>query len=88
MPSNEEYETALNNLDKHNWEVDYVITHCAPDSTQRQITYWYEHDKLTNFLEVVDSDLKYKHWYFGHYHVDKQIDGKHTAVYDNIIKLQ
>lgn len=84
MPFDEEYNTALKNLDEHNWKVDYIITHCAPDSIQNEINDCYEHNKLTNFLEIVKINCQYKQWYFGHYHIDKDIDEKHIAMYNNI----
>lgn len=88
MPSDEEYQEALMNLDRYNWEVDYVITHASPDNIQYRICPWYKHNKLSNFLFTIDKDLKFKHWYFGHYHDDRQIDDKHTLVFDNIIKIK
>ncbi len=88
LPSNSEYDEAIQNLDRHDWTVDYVISHCVADSIQKRISDYYEHDKLTNFLEVIiKQDLRYKHWYFGHYHEDKVIDEKHTCLYDRIIKI-
>lgn len=84
MPSDDEYDLAIKNLDRHNWKVDYIITHCAPDSIQNEIDDCYEHNKLTNFLERVKTNCQYKQWYFGHYHIDKDIDEKHIAVYNNI----
>lgn len=87
LPSNEEYEESQRNLDLHNNSVDYIITHCAPDSIQKQIAWWYEHDKLTNFLESVKSTVEYKMWFFGHYHLDGALDNKHFVVYEDIIEL-
>lgn len=88
MPSDEEYQEGLMNLDKHNWEVDYVITHAAPDNIQYRLCPWYKHNKLSNFLFTIDKDLKFKHWYFGHYHDDRQIDDEHTLVFNNIIRIK
>lgn len=31
MPSDEEYQEAIDNLAKQNFEVDFVLTHCAPE---------------------------------------------------------
>jgi hypothetical protein len=87
LPSQEEYDEALKNLDAHNWEVDYVVTHCMSDNIQHKLAYWYEHDKLTNFLFTVDKSLKFKHWYSGHYHISEQVDDKHTVLYDNIVRI-
>ena len=87
LPSNEEYEEEFKNLEKNNYKVDYVITHCMPDNIQYRLASWYEHDKLTNFLFTVDKDLKFKHWYSGHYHIDKDVDDLHTVLYDEILPL-
>ena len=59
MPSNDEYEEGLANLDKVNNQVDYILSHCAPDQLQSQIAYWYEHDKLTGYLEIVRQTVKF-----------------------------
>lgn len=87
LPSDKEYQTALFNLNCNNWEVDIILTHCIADSIMDIIANWYEHDKLTNFLEIIKQDCKYKKWFFGHYHIDKKIDDKHYAVYGNIIEI-
>lgn len=63
MPSDEEYQEALNNLAKAHHCVDYVITHCAPDHIQNQFGYYMEHDKLTNFLKVVSLTTTFKGWF-------------------------
>ena len=89
MPSDEEYEEGLNNLDRVNNKVDYILSHCAPDQIQNQIAYWYEHDKLTNFLEIVRQTVDYKWHYFGHYHIDKDfLDYKATCLYQDVVELK
>lgn len=90
MPSDEEYEEGFRNLEASNYEVDYVITHCAPDQVQNSLFQWrhYEHDKLTNYLEIVRKDLTFKGWYFGHYHDDADIDEKYHCLYSKVIKLE
>lgn len=87
MPSNIEYNEALNNLDKHNWEVDYIITHTAPLKIAESIVYSVDNNSLYSFFNMLQTDLWYKHWYFGHFHEDKKIDNKHTVVFNRIIKL-
>jgi len=90
LPSDSEYEEAIANLERHGREVDYIITHCAPDSIQRQISDYYKSDRLTGFLEEVKNQVSYKHWYFGHYHIlvmNEDIDGRHTCLFDKIVKV-
>lgn len=89
MPSNDEYEEAIQNLKLHNHQVDYIITHTAPTSIVNQLIPEIKPpDRLTDFLEDIKKSVKYKHWYFGHFHGDRDIDEKHTLLYYNIIPLE
>lgn len=87
LPSMKEYDEAIMNLAQNNNTVDYIFTHCAPTKIQGEIRAWYENDELTKFLEVIDSSISFKGWFFGHYHTDKEIDDKHTAVYNKVLKV-
>ncbi len=87
MPSRSEMERAIDALDAVNWEVDYVITHCAPKSVLQLLSPWFEGDPLTAFLERVRWDLRFKQWFFGHYHLDRRVNDRFTAVYNCVIPL-
>lgn len=91
MPTMEECYAASETLDKHNWEVDYVITHAAPDNILYQISPTFQHDLITNYLFSIDKSLKFKHWYFGHYHIDEDFerDGeeKYHCLYQRVIEI-
>lgn len=89
MPSNDEYEEAIQNLKLHNHQVDYIITHTAPTSIVNQLIPGIKPpNQLTDILEAIKIGTKYKHWYFGHFHDDRDIDKKHTLLYYNIIPLE
>lgn len=88
MPTNSEFNEALNNLDNHNWTVDYVITHTAPSCIIDQIYYHTENNPLNGFLNMLYDNLNYKHWFFGHFHNDINFDNKHTLLYQKIVKLK
>ncbi|MCL2705503.1 MAG: metallophosphoesterase [Spirochaetaceae bacterium] len=91
MPSKEEYNEAIENLNKNDWKVDYIITHTAPTSiihvmeTDHEV--YNKENELSDFLEEIEKKVKYKKWFFGHYHLDKNINNKCYALYQNIIKL-
>lgn len=70
LPCEEEYREALYNLEKQNWQVDTIITHCAPDSIAEQINPLSPSDALTRFLEEVKNRCRFRRWFFGHYHED------------------
>lgn len=73
MPSDEEYKEAADNLKKVDYKVDVVLTHCAPEGyigeNMDGVVERCE-NRLTRFLDslIIDCGLKFKHWYFGHYH--------------------
>lgn len=85
MPAIWEMDRALSALEAVNWEVDYVVTHCAPRSVQQMISPWYENDPMVSFLERVRQDLKFKRWYFGHYHIDRQVNEQFIALYNKVV---
>lgn len=89
MPSHAELEEGISNLEKHNMAVDYVITHCCGTSLIPMLIGNGDSDTLTSFFDHLEFDFKldFKHWYFGHYHQDKQIDDKHTCLYNKVLLI-
>lgn len=83
MPSSDEYQNALNNLEIVNNKVDYIITHTAPSKAVNYLCELHEsvnvkcakeERPLTDFLDDVCKRVSYKRWYFGHFHVDEVLD--------------
>lgn len=87
IPSREEEEEALANLRSNQYCVDYIFTHCASRKTQEKLNPEFENDDVTVFLDTIEGLVDFRHWFFGHYHVDSNVDEKHTALYDNVIRL-
>lgn len=88
LPTAAEMNAAIDTLDANSWTVDYVLTHCAPKSVQALLAYWYENDSLTSFLDRVQQGLRFKRWFFGHYHTDRQLGEQFIALYDKIIPIE
>ena len=88
LPSQEEYAEARRNLERANHEVDFIITHCAPDSIQDELSGGsYLHDDLTRFLEEVKNTTKFQSWLFGHYHRNESIRNKYALLYEQIVQI-
>lgn len=87
LPSDEEYIEALQNLERYNWQVDYIITHCAPTSIALMGSRHNEADRLTDFLQEVQERAKYHYWLFGHYHDNKAVDEKHILLWEQIVQI-
>lgn len=77
----------MSNLEQVGWKVDYVITHTAVDHVIHRINPMNQHDFLTGFLLIFEKKLEYRHWYFGHFYDDRELDEKHTMLYQSIIPI-
>ena len=87
LPYDEEYAEARRNLDAVGWQVDYIITHCAPTSIALMGSRHNEADRLTDFLQEVQERAKYHYWLFGHYHDNRAIDEKHILLWEQIVRI-
>ena len=86
----EEYEKGVNNLEKHNFQIDYILTHCAPNYlVDKLFPYEIQHDDTTNYLEkCIRQQVTFKKWFLAHYHIDRSYDNqKYNILYNNIIEL-
>lgn len=90
MATREEFEEGLNNLDKVNNSVDYIVTHCAPTYIHQYLTYdRNSRDDITNYLDIIRQTVDFKQHYFGHYHNDTAFLGvKYTTLYQKIIQIK
>lgn len=85
--TNRDIDNAIYNLKKVKYKVDYVLTHCCDTHTVIK-AFGFRRDKCTDQLTFIDKIVEYKHWFFGHYHFDREIDKKKTCLYQKIVSLQ
>ncbi len=88
LPTNEEMENGIKNLEKVNYKVDYIISHCCPTSIQTLLNLFYKKDTLTDYLQKISEKCEFKKWYFGHYHDYRQVNSQFTLLYENIVPLE
>ena len=89
LPTDEEMQNGINNLEKVNYKVDYVISHCCPTSIQALLSSGtYKKDYLTDYLQEISEKLDFRKWYFGHYHDNKQVNDQYVLLYEDIISIR
>jgi len=88
LPSGMEFEHALDNLEKVNWKVDYILGHTTSNyaiDTMFKPSYKLN-DSTSKFFDHVVDKTEFKKFYFGHWHQDIS-EGKYRVLYHNIIQL-
>lgn len=88
LPTDEEMKSGIKNLEKVNYKVDYIISHCCPTSIQTLLNLFYKKDTLTDYLQKISEKCEFKKWYFGHYHDYRQVNSQFTLLYENIVPLE
>ena len=93
LPSRGEMEEGLANLKRYQNKVDYIITHSCPLSAFKYPALLAaagikvecpESELLSNFDEIV----AFKHWYFGHFHIDAQLSNRYTVLYQDVVRIE
>ena len=90
--SNKDIENCLENLEKHNFKVDLIVSHTCSASTLKQVCKIFnmhleELDSHNYFFEELKQKVEYSHWFFGHLHKDLEINDKETVVFNKIWRL-
>lgn len=75
------------------WKVDYVFSHTCPlDREPRELflsglDQSTVDDRTERWFETIEERLTFSHWYFGHFHGQKE-EGKFTMLYENIMPFK
>ena len=92
LPTSKELDEGLENLKRYGNSVDYIITHSC---SRRALEYpplkmvagikinCIESSMLSAFEEV-----RYKHWYFGHFHIDARLGDRYTVLYQEVVQIK
>ena len=88
FPSEEEMEEGRHNLSTHDNVVDFIVTHCCASSTQTLLGgSLYTPDGLTAYLEEIRQNVKFKRWFFGHYHDNRNVSAEEILLYEQMIRI-
>lgn len=89
MPSAEEYEAGWSNLKAAGMEVDFIFTHTCPTSCLQKLHGdFYPHERaLNDYLEEVARQVRWKRWFFGHFHADRDF-GRFRALHERVLQVR
>ena len=84
LPNEDEMRHGMENLAKHDFQVDYIITHCLPSRIAAMLGY-YGQDTATEYLQQVFSKTQFKKYFCGHYHQNEHIPPDIFMMYNKIM---
>ena len=93
VPSYKEFNDAFSELDKFNWNVDYVFSHTSPLSVLKSMFTEIYNDPTSHGLDTIAENLFFKEWFFGHFHEEKRyirldkFRGTFHCLYESIVQI-
>ena len=88
MPNIQEMNGGVENLYKHELSVDYLITHSPYPGAGRRFQDPRERTPLETYFEEVAKTVKYRKWFFGSLHVDRNYTSRHIGVFESVLPLE
>lgn len=88
LPTEEEMEEGRRNLEANGNQVDFIISHCCSSSMQVLIGgSGFQQDILTGYFEEIKQKVRFKKWFFGHYHDNRNVSAEEILLYEQIIRV-
>ena len=78
------------NMEKEDFQVDYILTHTAPRDVAAAMGYGELSDdevELRQYLQRVADETEFQKWYFGHFHEDAEVEEVFVCLYDEVVEL-
>ncbi|MBQ3141141.1 MAG: metallophosphoesterase [Clostridia bacterium] len=88
MPNIEQMQNGYDNLKRHHFKVDCLLTHQPSGSIYASLEdSTIDCDGLQVYLDEINREVDYKVWVFGRLHRDRRITYKHFAVFGDVLPL-
>lgn len=92
LPTYADLDEGFKNLARYDYKVDFVITHACDERTlfypplRTPFNYFKSYPE-NSLLTSIEEKVEYGQWFFGHYHIDGDVNDKKTAIYDDILRI-
>lgn len=93
QPSEETKRRVERLLDARGWQMDIVLTHTCPlrykplEALKPDLDQSTVDSTTEEWMDGIESRLRYAHWYCGHFHTDKTV-GKLRILFREIVELE
>lgn len=88
IPTDQELEWGIKNLEKCGNAVDYVVTHEPPSLIKEFMNIGItDRTHLNTYLNDLRVKIKFDYWFFGKTHVNKLIPPKYYSMFNHVIMI-
>ena len=86
-PSLAEMRNGVENLEKNNFAVDYILTH-SPCPGVGGFQFKQNESVLDMYLEKIEKSVRHRKWFFGSTHINRHYTARCESVFDVVFPLQ
>lgn len=87
-PSKEERQRGLEALLKMGGQVDYILTHTAPQAVITTYELSEDFNGFNEYLDEIAKVAKFKKWYCGHFHQNKVYNEQYEIIYQELRQIK
>ena len=88
-PDDMDKNNASKNLSKHDYKVDYILTHTSYPLALNKVGGDLREDDVSEYLQTIKDNVDFKYWFFGHMHVNCDVpELKTMCLYKDVIDLK
>ncbi len=88
MPSAAEMTDGLARLAENDHQIDYILTHEPSGKASGYLSTDRKLDGLNVYLNQLEEQAHYRHWYFGSLHRDRRLSKQHTVVFRKVLPVE
>ncbi len=82
-------ENVIKNIEKYSGKFDLIVSHEAPSAITPCLENGVCNSNAINcILEEIRLHCTFKKWFFGKYHVDRQIPPKYYALFERLVRFE
>ena len=82
-------DLVIKNIEKARGKFDFIVSHEAPAAITPCLEGgWRCNNAINSILEEIRIHCEFKKWFFGKYHIDKQIPPRYHAVFEDVVKAE
>lgn len=92
IPTSQDMMNGVNNMERYQYKVDYIVTHEPPAKTRDFLLLSSNEilrvTALGAYLDELSQQTEYSRWFFGSMHIDRFISDSQVALFKNIVSAQ